>query len=1061
MNKRNIAAYLLLAALPLALVLLNIKVYQYASRLSDKIHQANARSEALEMGLRIQNHLAERANDLEVLSEVLRAHREDPDFEHFHEIANGFVTGNGCYHAINYVDPEGIVRATVPKSNEPALLGRDLKELPGRIDMHARARTAGHATVSQPIVLVGKYPGFVMWHPITTNGSETFHGFAAGAIKIEDFVKEVFQETSTHFFALRVSLSDQPIYSSPDAPKSASASVAGVERFEAFGQPWKIEALFREGTPLSDLGRPAQWSLYVGIGLSLLAGALLFGVAHSNRRLSISQARAKASEEDLRITLESIGDAVIATDVQGRVRRMNRVAETLTGWAFSEAQGRTLAEVFRIVNALTREPSANPVQRVIESGAILGLANHTVLIARDGREYQIADSGAPIKEENGATRGVVLVFRDVTEEYALQNALRESEAWLEETMRIARVGGWKIDLSGNTLAWTDETFRIHDLPIGASPNVDEAISFYHADDRARVSAAVQHALESGEDYDIEARIITATKNLKWVRSIGHTSLHEGRTAFVWGTIQDITDLKQTEEAVRESEQRFATAFKYSPAPLVLSEVDTGLFLDVNDRWVEMLEFTREEQIGRTSKEVGIWDDPGDRDRIVAILRSQDRFRDEPIRFKTKSGRPVIALWSAESVNLSGKQVMLSMITDITELRQAEEEREKLRGQLTQAHKMEAVGRLAGGVAHDFNNMLNVILGHAEIMSEDLPADSPLRGDLDEIRKAAERSANLTRQLLAFARKQTVAPKALDLNDTIATMLKMLQRLIGEDIDLLWKPGASLDTVRIDPGQVDQMLANLAVNARDAIGHAHGKITIETANARFDEAYCADHAGFTPGDFVMLAVSDNGCGMDEETRANIFEPFFTTKGVGEGTGLGLATVYGIVKQNDGYVNVYSEPGQGTTFKIYFPSLAEVSTRPAGVEAGLDAPATGDETILVVEDQPALLKMARTMLERLGYNVLIAATPGEALRLAREQSGSIDLLITDVVMPEMNGRELAQQLQALRPGLKSLFMSGYTANVIAHQGVLDEGVIFIQKPFSKGDLAAKVREVLDRK
>jgi len=519
-----------------------------------------------------------------------------------------------------------------------------------------------------------------------------------------------------------------------------------------------------------------------------------------------------------------------------------------------------------------------------------------------------------------------------------------------------------------------------------------------------------------------------------------------------------TEHKLAEESLRKSEKRFATAFQHSPAPLVLSEIDTGLFIDVNERWVEMLEFSREESIGRTSKEVGIWDDPGDRDRIISILRSSGRLRDEPIRFKTKSGRTVIALWSAETVDLSGKQAMLSMITDITQLRQAEEERERLGAQLQQAQKMESVGRLAGGVAHDFNNMLNVILGRAEIMSDDLPADSPLRDDLDQIRTAAERSANLTRQLLAFARKQTIAPKDLDLNDTIAPMLKMLQRLIGEDIDLLWQPGAPLDTVRIDPGQVDQMLANLAVNARDAIGHAHGKITIETANARLDKDYCADHAGFIPGNYVMLVFSDDGCGMDAETRTSIFEPFFTTKGVGEGTGLGLATVYGIVKQNDGFVNVYSEPGQGTTFRIYLPALAEASARPTGAEAGPDSPDTGDETILVVEDQPALLSLIRTMLERLGYTVLTAGTPGEAIQLAQEHTGEIQLLVTDVVMPEMNGRDLARNIFSIHPNLKRLFMSGYTANVIAHHGVLDEGVNFIEKPFSLAQLGAKVREAL---
>lgn len=526
-------------------------------------------------------------------------------------------------------------------------------------------------------------------------------------------------------------------------------------------------------------------------------------------------------------------------------------------------------------------------------------------------------------------------------------------------------------------------------------------------------------------------------------------------------VSDITGRKQVEETLRESESRFRGIFEHAPTGIALVDLDYRLQAS-NQAYRDLL--------GREESEIQVLSlkDFTHPDDLEENLRLQSRLGRGEIdeysmvkRFIRKNGDVRWGHLTACLIRDSNGAPLgfLGHVLDITQLRQAEEERERLDAQLQQAQKMEAVGRLAGGVAHDFNNMLNVILGHAEIMSDDLPDDSPLREDLDDICSAAERSANLTRQLLAFARKQTVAPKDLDLNETVASMLKMLQRLIGEDIDLLWKPGAPLDTVHIDPGQVDQMLANLAVNARDAIGHAHGKITIETSNARFDEAYCADHTGYAPGDYVMLGVSDDGCGMDEETRANIFEPFFTTKGVGEGTGLGLATVYGIARQNEGFVNVYSEPGQGTTFRIYLPALVETSARPAIAEDGPDSTDNGDETILLVEDQPALRNLAQTMLQRLGYTVLTAGTPGEALRRAREQSGRIDLLITDVVMPEMNGRELAEHLQALRPGLKSLFMSGYTANVIAHQGVLEEGVNFMQKPFSQKDLARKARQALD--
>lgn len=385
------------------------------------------------------------------------------------------------------------------------------------------------------------------------------------------------------------------------------------------------------------------------------------------------------------------------------------------------------------------------------------------------------------------------------------------------------------------------------------------------------------------------------------------------------------------------------------------------------------------------------------------------------------------------------------------------ESRKIEEQLVQAQKMESVGRLAGGVAHDFNNMLQTILGYTDMALDDTGPESPLYHSLIEIRKAARRSGDLTSQLLAFARKQTVSPKVVDLNEAISEILKMLQRMIGEDIHLVWAPGRDLWKVKIDPSQFDQLLTNLMVNARDAI-EGVGKITIETDCVVLDKEYCAGNLGFLPGEYVLVSVSDNGCGMDKETLSHVFEPFFTTKAMGQGTGLGLATVYGVVKQNNGFINAYSEPGHGTTFNVYLPRhAAETEERKPCVEAR-KLP-EGWETILIVEDEEAILKLNRTILERLGYKVLSAGAPSEAIRVAEEYSGKIDLLITDVVMPEMNGRDLSAHLTARRPDMQCLFTSGYTANVIAHHGVLDEGVHFIQKPFSVMDLAHKIRELLD--
>ena len=400
-------------------------------------------------------------------------------------------------------------------------------------------------------------------------------------------------------------------------------------------------------------------------------------------------------------------------------------------------------------------------------------------------------------------------------------------------------------------------------------------------------------------------------------------------------------------------------------------------------------------------------------------------------------------------HLDGSISKLTIFRDNTKVKQIE-------AQLRQAQKLESVGRLAGGVAHDYNNALSVIIGFAELALDHVTPDSPLRPNLDEILKAAHNAADITRQLLAFASKQKIAPKVLNLNTSVEHMLKMLRRLIGEDIDLAWMPASDLWPIMIDPSQVGQILANLCVNARDAI-EGVGKITIQTRNTSLNEACCAEHAGFFPGDFVHLAVSDNGCGMEKEVLENVFEPFFTTKGTDKGTGLGLSTVYGIVKQNKGFIHVHSMPGRGTTFDIYLPrhegeidALQETSAK--------DKPGGQGETILLVEDDLPFLKLAQKILLSLGYNILTANSPVEALTLAGDYAGRIHLLVTDVIMPEMDGQELAERMHSLRPEIKYMFMSGYTADIILDRGLRDSAVPLLHKPFSKADLAVTVRKAL---
>jgi len=399
--------------------------------------------------------------------------------------------------------------------------------------------------------------------------------------------------------------------------------------------------------------------------------------------------------------------------------------------------------------------------------------------------------------------------------------------------------------------------------------------------------------------------------------------------------------------------------------------------------------------------------------------------------------------------------LLGICRDVTDRANLQHEKARMEEQLRQAQKMESVGRLAGGVAHDFNNMLQAILGHTELALLETPVQTPLHETLRQIEIAALHSAELTRKLLAFARKQTIQPRVLNLNDIVTHLHGILRRLIGENIELRWQPGDALWPVRIDPSQVEQILTNLTVNARDAIDGV-GRVNIETANTTLDASYCDLHPEVAPGDYVVLTVSDNGRGIDKDVLAHAFEPFFTTKQLG--TGLGLATVYGIVRQNGGSIHAYSEPGRGATFRIYLPRHADAAAAvaPAAPAAAVQ---TGTETVLLVEDEAIIRQQVAQTLVRLGYTVLVADKPAEAIRLVQEHAGAIHLLITDVIMPEMNGRALAERLMALRPGLKCLFISGYTADVIARGGVLEDGLHFIQKPFATVEIAGKIRQTLE--
>jgi PAS domain S-box-containing protein len=507
-------------------------------------------------------------------------------------------------------------------------------------------------------------------------------------------------------------------------------------------------------------------------------------------------------------------------------------------------------------------------------------------------------------------------------------------------------------------------------------------------------------------------------------------------------------LRSTQESLQRSEAAFRSLVTNAPYGICRCD-SSGIILEANPALVRTLSYlSAAGLIGQNL--ANMYADSQQWFTLADYFRSLKPFQGVMGEWRCRDASTKILRISGRASRDERNAIFFELFTeDVTERRALEQ-------QLRQAQKMEAIGRLAGGIAHDFNNLLMVISGYCEFLLERVRSDSSLRGPAQEIANAAGRATSLTRQLLAFSRKQMLAPKVIDLNAVVSENLRMLTRLIGEDIDLVMIPGPALGAVKADPGQIEQVIMNLAVNARDAMPHG-GKLTIETSNISLNEAYARSHAPIPPGDYVILSISDTGLGMDSETQAHIFEPFFTTKGV-RGTGLGLSTVYGIVKQSGGFIWVESQPGRGSSFRIHLPRVSEIAEAVEAPATPVARPESASETVLVVEDEANVRHLAREYLQQIGYSVLEAADSTEALEISAAYQGAIHLLLTDVIMPGMNGRELAQRFCAQRPGAKVIFMSGYTENAIGHNGTLDNGIVLLQKPFTLAALKTKVREML---
>ena len=777
------------------------------------------------------------------------------------------------------------------------------------------------------------------------------------------------------------------------------------------------------------------------------------------------------SEAKYRTILKNMEEYYLETDLRGNFIFFNDTLCRMLGYTREELQNINYRKIIpneqnRYIFSVSNE--------VYRTGETKNIIHHTVL-TKDGSLRHIERSIVLMRSATGEPIGFSGVGRDVTKRLEAERIIQKNERHLRLiTDNISDII-WTMDfnlqftyLSPSILHITGFTpEQVMKMPLTSLLPPDTNTMLKQMLDEElnaeRSKEARGETIDQNKTVTFELQIMRKTGEYFWVENrISFNRDENGEPFEILGVTRDISERKRAEEALRDSEKRYRM--------IVENMSDSIATLDLNLQYTyqspsiqRVTGYSLEELKNLSARERLTPESRVMVEKVLAEALDYDSQK-RPRRFGTqtleveayhKNGGTVwLEITATFTRDENGEVTGILIISkDISERRKTAQEKDKLEKQLVQAQKMETIGRLAGGIAHDFNNMLSVILGYADLAKLRLSENHPVLNDIAEIKKAAIRSRNITTQLLAFSRKQIISPKVIDLNEMITHTNKALVSLIGEDVHLTCHLDENLRMIRIDPSQIEQVLMNLAVNARDAMPGG-GRLTIATTNMRADDFYCGKYEGFTPGDYVCLSVSDNGTGMDKDILQNIFEPFFTNKETGKGTGLGLATVYGIVKQNNGVINVYSEPAHGTTFNIYLP--ATTMEKNIQVEQVKEPVLTGKGSILLVEDDPMVLKITEGMLEYLGYDVIVANTPMEAIVICENPAISIDLVISDVVMPVMSGKELRNKLAGIRPGIKVLFMSGYPANIIAHHGVLEEGVQFIEKPFTLESLSAKVAD-----
>jgi two-component system, cell cycle sensor histidine kinase and response regulator CckA len=774
--------------------------------------------------------------------------------------------------------------------------------------------------------------------------------------------------------------------------------------------------------------------------------------AENRRARRGAEAALHRSEQRFREIVEASPSGILLTDSDGFIRLVNPAIESLFGYGETELLGQ---RVELLVPDELRARHSDERRAFVKQTEFRRLGGGRELTARrkDGTTFPAEIGLNPFDSPDG--RVVLATVVDVSERRRAAAQARALEERFQALVENSSDGIALVDRRGQVLYTSPAVSRILGY-LAAELQGKEIFAFVHADDLAYARRRFEEALVSQAAPLVEEiRCRHQDGSLRFIEVVRVNRLEDASVQAVVLNLRDITERKAAERQLLESEEQYRLLFDSNPFPMWTFDLETLAFLQVNSAAVAHYGWSREEFLALTIADIRPKETLATlREDIESVRAGLGSASSGLWRHRKKDGTEIDVEVAASAIRFHGRPARLVLAADVSE-------KKVLERQLAQAQKMEAIGRLTGGVAHDFNNLLSVISGYAELAQVQLPGDHPAQARLEEIGKAADRASELTRQLLAFSRRQVLRPRPVDLNLLVKNVRAMLERMVGEDVLFLTHLDAALDTVMIDPTQMEQVLMNLAVNARQAMPTG-GTLTMETANVDLDEDYIRRHApvpNLPTGPYVMLSVADTGVGMDDATQARIFEPFFTTKGEGEGTGLGLATVYGIVKQSEGFIWVYSEPGHGSVFRIYLPRVAEAA-RPLPDERSTPKGTGGTETILVVEDQESLRQMIQEILEEQGYRVLAAADGHAALEHVRTHGGPLDLVLTDVVMPRMNGRELGDRVAALRPGIRLLFMSGYSNASVAERGLLDAKADLLQKPFGGARLREAVRQALDK-